>query len=94
MEHEAFIEGKDAPDVVLRGHVHYAASVSRDGRTAATVPCLELPIASANGRRYMAWMYTVGFGVLDLEEGVEPLYRPVPMPIKLIHEEEYQCVKF
>ena len=94
MEQEAFIEGKDAPDIILRGHVHYAMSVNRDGRLAASVPCLDLPIASANGRRYMAWMYTVGFGILDLDEGIEPIYRPVVMPIRLVHKEGYECVKW
>lgn len=94
MEHEAFLESKDAPDVILRGHVHYAASVNRDGRTAVSLPCMCLPIDSSNGRRYTAWYYTVGFGVLELDRDREPRYYPVKMPIKLVHEEEYRCVQF
>lgn len=94
MEHEAFLEEKDAPDIIIRGHVHYAAHVGRDGRLAIASPCLALPIDSANGRRYTAWYYTVGFGVLELEEGREPMYRAVKMPIRMIHEEGYECVKW
>jgi predicted phosphodiesterase len=94
MEHEAFLEEKDAPDIIIRGHVHYAASVNRDGRLALAAPCLCLPIDSANGRRYTAWYYTVGFGVLELEEGREPVYYPVIMPIRLVHDEGYKCVKW
>jgi hypothetical protein len=92
MEHEAFMEEKDAPDIVLRGHVHYAISIQRDGRMSITCPCLCLPIDSANGRRYTAWMYTVGFGVLDLEADREPSYRTVVMPIRLVHDSDYHEV--
>jgi hypothetical protein len=94
MEHEAFIEEKEAPDVIIRGHCHYSLSVNRDGRLSIINPCLCLPIDSSNGRRYMAWMYTVGFGVLELYEDREPIYYPVIMPIRLVHEEEYKCVSF
>ena len=94
MESEALTEAKDAPDILIRGHVHYSVSVAVDGRLALTAPCLDLPIDSSNGRRYSAWMYTVGFGVLDLEAGVEPIYRTVKMPIRLVHAEGYQEVKF
>jgi hypothetical protein len=89
MEHEAFIESKDAPDIILRGHVHYAISVQRDGRMSITCPCLCLPIDSSNGRRYMAWTYTVGFGVLELDKDREPVYRTVVMPVRLVHGEGY-----
>lgn len=92
MEHEAFSEQKEAPDVILRGHVHYSCLVERDGRLAVSLPCLSLPIDSANGRRYTAWMYTVGFGVLELERGIEPIFRTVKMPVKLIHSDGYQPV--
>lgn len=92
MEHEAFQEQKDAPDIILRGHVHYSCLVERDGRIAASLPCLSLPIDSANGRRYTAWMYTVGFAVLDLERGVEPIMRTVKMPIRIIHSDGYAPV--
>jgi hypothetical protein len=94
MEHEAFLEDKDAPDIILRGHVHYSASVQRDGRTAISLPCLDLPIDSSNGRRYTAWYYTVGFGVLELDKGREPIYYPVKMPIKMIHDSVYEPVRF
>jgi hypothetical protein len=94
MEHEAFLEDKEAPDIIIRAHVHYAISVNRDGRISLASPCLDLPIDSSNGRRYTAWYYTVGFGVLELEEGREPVYFPVKMPMKLIREEEYECVKW
>ena len=94
MEHEAFLEEKDAPDIIIRGHVHYDMSVNRDGRLALTAPCLDLPIDSSNGRRYAAWMYTVGFGVLELEKDWEPIYYPVKMPINLVHDGGYEEVKF
>ena len=94
MEHEAFRDSKAAPDIILRGHVHYSMHVGRHGRLAIDIPCLDLPIDSSNGRRYSAWDYDVGFGVLDLEEGREPVYHPVLMPIRLVHEERYECVKW
>jgi hypothetical protein len=94
MEHEAFLEDKQAPDIIIRGHVHYAMSVNRDGRLALCAPCLDLPIDSSNGRRYTAWMYTVGFGILELCAGREPVYYPVKMPINLVHDQAYQKVQF
>jgi hypothetical protein len=94
MEHEAFIEDKDAPDITLRGHVHYSIGVMRDGRQAHACPCLCLPIASANGRRYTAWYYTVGFSVLDLYDDREPVYTPVKMDVKLYHDDDYEVVDF
>ena len=92
VEHEAFRDAKEAPDIIVRGHVHYDMRVGRNGRMAIDLPCLDLPIDSSNGRRYSAWDYTVGFGVIDLERGMEPMYRPVVMPIRLVHEEGYECV--
>lgn len=94
LEYEAFIEEKEAPDIIIRGHVHYALSINRDGRLVISSPCLCLPVDSSNGRRYMAWMYTVGFGVLELYEDREPIYYPVVMPIRLIHEGKYLCAKW
>lgn len=91
LEHEAFRDEKEAPDVVVRGHIHYELSVMRHGRLGIDCPCLQLPLDEHNGRRYMAWDYDVGFGVLELEEGRLPRYMPVIMPIKVVHEEEYLC---
>jgi len=94
MEHEAFLEDKDAPDIILRGHVHYSLSVNRDGRISAACPCLCLPIASANGRRYTAWYYTVGLSILDLYDDREPVYTPIKMDVSLYHDEGYEHVDF
>lgn len=94
MEHEAFLEDKEAPDVILRAHVHCEIAVRRDGRLSAAVPCLCLPIAGANGRRYTAWYYTVGFSVLDLYDDREPVYTPVKMDVRLYHDEDYEVVDF
>lgn len=94
LEHEAFIDSKEAPDVVIRGHVHYSRYVGANGRLSIASPALMLPIDSANGRRYAAWDYTVGLGVLELEEGIEPLYRAVKMDAKLFHDGAYRCVKW
>lgn len=92
LEHESFRDEKDAPDIILRGHVHYSAMVGKHGRLAISCPALQLPISESNGRRYSAWEYDVGFGVLELEEGREPLYRPVLMEINLVKEDGYKCV--
>ena len=92
VEHEALREGKDAPDIVIRGHVHYSVGVYRSGRMAITCPCLDLPIDSSNGRRYMAWYYDVGLGILELDKDVEPIYRPIILPVKLYHEGGYKNV--
>lgn len=92
LEHEALVEEKTVPDIVLRGHVHYSMMVQRNGRMAVDSPCLMLPIGGANGRRYTAWDYTVGFGILDLADGIEPLYRCVKMPTRLVHDGGYRCV--
>ena len=94
LEAEAFKEGKDAPDIVLRGHVHYSMIVRKHNRIAATVPCLELPISGANSRRYSAWEYDVGFDVIYLEEGRFPEIEEVIMPIKILKEEGYECLKW
>jgi hypothetical protein len=94
LEHEAFRDKKNAPDIILRGHVHYSCYAGKHGRLAIDLPCLELPLSSANGRRYSAWEYDVGFGVLTLEKGKEPLYQPVIMEINLVHSGEYECVKW
>lgn len=92
MEHEAFRDQKDAPDIVLRGHVHYSAHVGKHGRLAIACPCLQLPLSESNGRRYSAWEYDVGFGVLTLERDREPIWQPVLMEMKIIKDEGYQCV--
>lgn len=94
MEHEAFRDDKDAPDILIRGHVHYSAIVGKHGRMAISCPALELPFGGSNARRYSSWEYDVGFGVLELEEGKEPLYRPVLMEMKTIKEDKYRCVKW
>lgn len=94
LEAESFRDSKDAPDIIVRGHVHYELHVGRDGRLAIDAPCLDLPIDSSNGRRYMAARYSVGFGVLELEEGRPPVYYPMLMPIRLIHSEGYEEVRF
>lgn len=93
LEHEAFRDDKDAPDVVIRGHVHYELAIRRHGRLGIDCPCLELPLDSSNGRRYMAWDYDVGFGILELEEGKQPRYEAIIMPMRVVHEEGYECVK-
>ena len=94
MEHEAFLEDKSAPDLTLRGHVHYSIGVMRDGRQVHACPCLCLPIASANGRRYTAWYYTVGLSIVDIYDDMEPVFRPIKMDIKAYHEEGYEKVDF
>lgn len=93
-EAEALRDCKPVPDIIIRAHVHYSCFVGKHGRLAIDCPCLCLPIGSANGRRYMAWEYDVGFGVLELEEKKEPIYHPVIMPIRNVHTEEYLCVKW
>ena len=90
MEHEAFRDHKDAPDIVIRGHVHYSAHVGKHGRLAIACPCLQLPLSESNGRRYSAWEYDVGFGVLTLEKDREPIWQPVLMEMKIIKDEGYQ----
>ena len=92
MEHEAFRDSKDAPDIILRGHVHYSAIVGKHGRMAIACPCLQLPTSESNGRRYSAWEYDVGFAVLTLERDREPVYQPVLMEMNIIRSEEYLCV--
>lgn len=92
LEHEAFRDSKEAPDVILRAHVHYDCLVSKHGRLAIDCPCLELPLSEANGRRYSAWEYDVGFGILELEEGKLPRYEPEIMDIKMVHDGGYDCV--
>lgn len=92
LEHEAFRDQKDAPDVILRGHVHYDCQVSKHRRIAIDCPCLELPLSESNGRRYAAWEYDVGFGILELEAGKLPHYEPVIMDIKMVHAGGYDCV--
>jgi len=92
MEHEAFRDHKDAPDIVIRGHVHYSAHVGKHGRLAIACPCLQLPLSESNGRRYSAWEYDVGFGVLTLEKDREPIWQPVIMEMRIIKDEGYQCV--
>ena len=92
MEHEAFRDTKDAPDILLRGHVHYSAHVGKHGRLAISCPCLQLPISESNGRRYSAWEYDVGFGVLTLERDREPIWQPVLMEMRIIRDEEYEVI--
>lgn len=92
MEHEAFRDHKDAPDIVIRGHVHYSAIVGKHGRLAIACPCLQLPLSESNGRRYSAWEYDVGFGVLTLEMDREPIYQPVIMEMRIIKDEGYQKI--
>ena len=94
LEHEAFRDNKSAPDIILRGHVHYECHVGKHGRLAADCPCLELPLSSANGRRYSAWEYDVGFAVLTLEEGKQPIWQPVIMEIDLVHDSSYDKIDF
>lgn len=94
LEHEAFRDSKLAPDIVFRGHTHYSCYVGKHGRMVINCPCLELPLSSANGRRYSAWEYDVGFGVLTLEEKKEPIWQPVIMEINLVHDSTYECVAF
>ena len=94
VEAEAFRDAKDAPDIIIRGHVHYSCFTGKHGRIAIDCPCLCLPTASANGRRYMAWEYDVGFGVLELDHDYEPIYHPVIMPMHDIHDGAYECVKW
>lgn len=92
MEHEAFRDEKDAPDIVIRGHVHYSAHVGKHGRLAISCPCLQLPLSESNGRRYSAWEYDVGFGVLTLERDREPIWQPVIMEMRIIKDEGYQAI--
>ena len=92
MEHEAFRDTKDAPDILLRGHVHYSAHVGKHGRLAISCPCLQLPISESNGRRYSAWEYDVGFGVLTLERDREPIWQPVLMEMRIIRDEGYEVI--
>ena len=92
MEHEAFRDSKDAPDILLRGHVHYSAHVGKHGRLAISCPCLQLPTSESNGRRYSAWEYDVGFGVLTLERGREPIWQPVIMEMRIIRDEGYEVI--
>lgn len=94
LEMQAFKYDCEAPDVIVRAHVHYEQSITRHGRLAIDLPCLELPIGEANGRRYSSFDYDVGFGVLDIYEDRAPIYTPEIMPIALYHDEEYQCVKW
>lgn len=92
MEHESFRDGKEAPDVILRAHVHYDCMVAKRGRMAIDCPCLQLPLSESNGRRYSAWEYDVGFGLLTLDENRLPVYEPILMDIKMVHSGGYQCV--
>lgn len=92
MEHEAFRDTKDAPDIIIRGHVHYSAHVGKHGRLAISCPCLQLPISESNGRRYSAWEYDVGFGVLTLERDREPIWQPVIMEMWIIKDEGYEVL--
>jgi predicted phosphodiesterase len=94
LEHEAFRDNKSAPDIVFRGHCHYSCYVGKHGRMVINSPCLELPLSSANGRRYSAWEYDVGFGVLTLDKDKEPIYQPVIMEINLVHSGNYERVTF
>lgn len=93
LESEAFRDHKDAPDIILTGHVHYSAIVSKHGRWSISVPCLELPISDANGRRYSSWEYDVGFNVIEVEPGREPSIRTIIMPLRLIKDDGYKVVK-
>jgi hypothetical protein len=88
-ETEAFRENKEAPDIIIRGHVHYEFELKRDGRMALDCPCLELPLDSANGRRYQAWYYTVGFNVLTLDHDKAPYNQCVDMPMRIIKDDHY-----
>lgn len=92
LEAEAFRADRDAPDILIRGHVHYSAHVGKHGRLAISAPCLQLPFSQTNGRRYTAWEYDVGFGVITLEREREPVYQPVLMNLQIVKDEDYQCV--
>lgn len=92
LEAEAFRDHKNAPDVILTGHVHYSAIVSKHGRWAISVPCLELPISDANGRRYSSWEYDVGFNVIEIQPGRTPAIQTVIMPMRLIKDDGYRKV--
>ena len=92
LEAEAFRDDKDAPDIMLTGHVHYSTIVSKHGRWSISVPSLELPISEANGRRYSSWEYDVGFNVITLERDREPMIQTILMPMRLIKDEGYLCV--
>jgi len=94
LESEAFRESKEAPDVIERGHVHYDMQVRKHRRQALNCPCLELPLDGANSRRYSSWEYDVGFHVGYFEEDRLPFIDPIIMPLKLIKDEGYQCVKW
>jgi len=92
LEGEAFREIKDAPDVLLRAHVHYEALVRKHGRQAGNVPCLELPLDGANSRRYSSAEYDVGFEVGHFSRDRMPFIEPIIMPLKLVKDGGYECV--
>ena len=90
IESEAFREQKDAPDLIMRAHVHYEALVRKHNRQAGNCPCLELPLDGANSRRYSSWEYDVGFNIGYFEPDRIPFIEPIIMPIKLVKEGGYE----
>ena len=89
LESEAFRQSKDAPDVILRGHVHYESSAGKHGRISIACPCLQLPLSESNGRRYSAFEYDVGIGVLTIERDRPVIWEPFIMDLRIVKDDDY-----
>lgn len=86
------IESDTQPaDLVIRGHVHYSAEVKIGKRAAVSAPCLQFP-ESVYGRTCKAFVYHMGFGVLEITGRDDWRYRSVLFPFNIVRKREYTCL--
>jgi len=78
----ADIQGKDAPDLVVRAHIHTYVEVHQRSKIAMSNPALELPFG-AYGRGLFTHYYDLGFTVANITASGKIIIVPYFLPIEM-----------